>query len=212
MKSTKIYFLGIMLLLLSCAALYFTGALFDTAGNRYIEAFIMQPNNLSGERIGRPVQIEQLSEKFIRERLIRKFMHEYFHVNPDTENVTARMRGDSVMAALSYPAVFGEWKRTEGANIEKLAAKKNMRTVSIADEILKKGEYWEVAYTLYTWDAPNNMELAPTADTGIMHIKFDFEKGVREQRNGRSFDAREYLQSGGDPAAIFKFRVGEVKR
>lgn len=205
------YLFGILLLVLSFATLYFSGALLDAGGNRYIDAFVMQPNNLSTDRIGRPVPMEQLSEDFIRERLIRKFLHEYFYVNPDIENIALRTRANSIMAAISHPDVFNAWRQNEAEDIEKLATKKYMRTVGVRDEILPRGEYYEVFYTLYTWEFANNMELAPIAENRVMYIKIAFEKGVRETRGGGSFDVQEYLQDGGDPAAVFKFRVDEVK-
>ena len=205
------FFIGTLLLLLTFVALYFSGALFDASNDRKIQAFVFQPNNLSNDRIGRPVSVDQLSEKFVREKLIRKFVFEYFYVTPDIENIAIRTRGDSVMAAMSGPDVFKEWKKDQAEKIENLAGKKSFRTVNVTDEILKKGDYWEVNYELKTWDEPNNMDLNPTIEKGTLYLKISFEKGIRDQRAGSSFDVGEYLKEGGDPASIFKFRVDEVR-
>lgn len=212
MKKVIMFFSGLVLLLLTFVALYFSGALFDTGNNLGINTFIFQPNNLSENRIGHPVPIDKLSDKFIRERLIKKFVMEYFYITPDTENIAQRIRNDSILAAMSAPAVFKEWRQGMATDIEKLAGEKVLRTVEIADEIIRpeRGDYWEVFYELRTWDTPNDMASVPTVEHGVIYLKISFEKGVHDQRGGKPFDVQKYLQEGGDPAAIFKFRVDEV--
>jgi uncharacterized protein (UPF0333 family) len=205
------FLIGLILIAIMGAMLFFAGNVYDAANARHIEPFIIQPNNLSTDRIGKPIAIEQLSEKFIRERLIRKFVHEYFYVMPDDENIARRTRSDSVMAAMSAPDVFREWTINMAEDITEMASKKMMRTVAIADEIIQVGDYWEIYYELTTWDTPNNMDILPVVDTGTMYLRVAFEPGVRETRGGSNFDIRRYLNNGGDPAAIFKFRVDEVK-
>lgn len=212
MKKIVMFFIGTLLLLLTFVALYFSGALFDASNDRYIQSFVFQTNNLSTDRIGRPVPVDQLSEKFVRERLIKKFVFEYFYVTPDVENIATRTRSDSVMAAMSAPDVFKDWRKNQATEIENLASKKILRLVTVSDEILKKGDYWEVPYTLKTWNESNNMNLAPTVKSGVLYLKISFEKGIRDQRAGSSFDIGKYLKDGGDPAAIFKFRIDEIRR
>ncbi len=92
-----------------------------------------------------------------------------------------------------------------------MATDRQMRTVLIDDAIVQKGDYWEVPYTLITWDAPNDIDLTPRIENFIMHIKISFEPGLRDTRGGARFDTAKYLRRGGDPATIFKFRVEEVK-
>ena len=212
MKKLIMFFIGTLLLLLTFVALYFSGALFDASNDRKIQAFVFQPNNLSDDRIGRPVSVDQLSEKFVREKLIRKFVFEYFYVTPDIENIATRTRSDSIMAAMSGPDVFKDWKKDQAEKIENLAGKKSFRTVNIKDIIMPlNSDYWDVSYELKTWNEPNNMDLKPEIESGVLHLKISFEKGIRDQRAGSGFDVGEYLKEGGDPAAIFKFRVDEVR-
>lgn len=206
------FFAGLALLLLTFVTLYFSGALFDASNKRYIDTFVFQPNDLSVDRISRPIPADQLSEKFIRERLIKKFIVEYFYVTPDVENIAQRTGSHSIMSAMASPEVFKDWKNTEADTIEKLAGAKILRTVSIGDEILKKGDYWEIYYELKTWEEPNNIDVEPIIHAGIMYIKISFEKGIRNQINGQDFDVQKYLDEGKDPAAIFKFKVIEVRR
>lgn len=212
MRRLIIFLVGLLLLLLTFVTLYFSGALFDAADKRQIEPFVAQPNNLSEERIGRPITIEQATDTFVRERLIRKFVYEYFYVNPDVENIARRTRGDSVLATLSSKDVFNQWRAGTAEEIENLASKKYMRTVNIAREIIlpKDSNYWVVNYDLYTWDAPNDMGLLPMVTSGTMYLKIEFIKGIRGQSGSSEFNVKQHLENGGDPAAIFMFRVDEV--
>jgi hypothetical protein len=212
MHKLIMFFAGLILLMLTFAALYFSGALFDAGSKRQIKSFVFQPNDLSVGRIGRPIPVDELSEKFILERLIKKFVFEYFYATPDVENIAQRTRGNSILSAISAPDVFQEWKNTEAKEIEKLAGEKMLRMVRVADEILLKGDYLEVYYELITWDEPNNMNLGPKVENAIIYIKISFGQGVRDRINGRKFDVQKYLNGGGDPAAIFKFTVDGVRR
>lgn len=212
MRKILMFFAGLILLGLTFVTLYFSGALFDATNNRYINAFVFQPNNLSVDRIGRPIPVDELSDEFIRKRLIKKFIIEYFYATPDVEDIAQRTRSNSVLSAMATPLVFKEWVNGEAKDIETLAGYKSLRTVTVADEIIPQGDYWEVRYRLKTWDTPNDMDLEPRFEDGIVYIKISFEKGIRDQINGQDFNVNKYLKDGKDPAVIFKFKVEEVRR
>lgn len=215
------FLIGIVLIAIMGVVLFLSGAIFDATGSIRITPYVMQPNNRTDQRIGAPLAADALGDKFVRERLIRKFVYEYFYVLPDVENIAQRTLGNSVMAAMATPAVFENWKNTVAANIEQMAAKKMMRTVVVADEILKQpnSDYWEVYYELNTWDKPNDMTLVPIVETGIMYLKTHSWELTPEQILGqvpprdkiRSGDINTYLKRGGDPAAIFNFVVEEIR-
>ncbi len=206
------FFFGILLLGLTVAALYLAGTLFDIAERRKIDAFIMQPNDLSIDRIGTPIPLEQRSDAFIRNSLIRKFVYEYFYVNPDAENIAARTRRNSILAALSAPDVFDKWTDSVAVEIAEMARNKQMRTLYIGDIVLPPGgDYWYVSYDLMTWEAPNDMDTEPIVTSGVILLKITFVKDIRDTQGGAKFDVNKYLDNGGDPAAIFKFRVEEVR-
>ena len=118
------FIIGLLLLGVTFVTLYLTGALYNATDQRQINAYVFQPNNISSDRIGRPVPVENLSEKFVRERLIKKFITEYFYVTPDVEDIAACQRSNSVLAALSTPADFKTWRNTDDAEIENMADKK----------------------------------------------------------------------------------------
>jgi hypothetical protein len=217
------FFAGLALLLATFAALYFSGMLFDAGGKRRLGAFVFQPNDLSVDRVGRPIPADQLSEKFIREKLIGKFVIEYFYAAPDIENIARRTRADSVLAAMSAPDVFNDWLGGQAEEIERLAENKSMRSVSVGEIVRRPGsDYWEVFYELKTWESPNDMNLKPAVRRGVMLLRMlgkesednEGKESIREIRdtiNGRDFDVRKHLDNGGDPSIIFKFKISEVR-
>ena len=58
--------------------------------------------------------------------------------------------------------------------------------------------------------APVIERLADAHVLRTVHVVVRFEKELRDTMQGKPFDVREYLDRGGDPAAIFKFRVERV--
>ncbi|MBD5389023.1 hypothetical protein HDR63_02090 [bacterium] len=212
MKKVIMFLAGLMILLLMFAGLYFAAAVYD-AGDRFVvQPFVFQPNNLSTARIGVPASLDQMSDRTLLESLIKKYVVEYFYVTPDLENVARRTRGDGILALMSAPAVFREWKDTVGADIERMAEQDVLRRVTVADEILRPAgsDYWTVVYELKTWRTPNDMAATPTVTRGVIYLRVAFVKELRDQMHGEPFDVRSYLMGGGDPAAIFKFQVAEV--
>ncbi len=213
MKKLLGFLLGLLLIWVIFAMIYFSGVLYDATDNRHIEPVIFQPNDLSRDRVRRPVPLDNLSASYICDNLMKKFVMEYFYITPDVENIATRTRGNSVLAALSSRDVFRNWQNKTAIEIERLASRKVLRRVIITDEIVKmpNSDYWDVYYELQTWDAPNNLDAAPNVSRGVLHLKTVCERGVREVRGGNTFDIAQYLSDGGDPAAIFKFRVDEIR-
>ena len=204
------FFTGIAILLVAFTIMYFASVMFDVSYNSSVNAVIFQPDNLSKNRIKQPVSASKLSDN-IEEKLIKKYVTEYFYVIPDAENVALRSRNDSILAALSAPTVFRNWQKTVVPKIQEMAGDKILRDVKITNEIVKQGDYWQVHYELKKWDKPNIINAQPIISSGIIYLKTDFEPGLRETRGGKNFDMNKYIKSGGDPAALFKFRVTEVK-
>lgn len=215
MKRLIGFFIGLLLIVLTFAMLYFTGAIYDANKNREMGAFIMQPNNFSTARIGRPQSVDELSDRFLRDRLIGKFIHEYLYVVPDTENIKARAAVGGVLSAMVAPAVFDDWRHNVANEIEQLATDKYLRRVVVNDIVLPpNGDFWEISYETRTY-APNDMNAMPVVESGVMFLKIKMwapgESRIRDDVHGAPLDVNAYLKRGGDPAAVFKFVVEEVK-
>lgn len=210
MKKTLIFFIGFLLLILSFGMMYFASTLLTASNTSEINSVIFQPNNLSVNRTKKPISANQLGDS-IQEQLIKKYISEYFYIIPDSENLASRTLGDSIMAALSSPKVFSQWKKNKVPKMIEMAEKKMLQKIIIENEILKKGDYFEVHYELKTWEKPNIISENPKTEKGIIYLKTRFEKGLRDTRSGANFDVQKYIKNGGDPAALFKFMVMEIK-
>lgn len=201
---------GLLLLGVIIIALGLTGAVYDTGDKSRIQAVMFQPDNLSANRLPDPVALEGVTDAVLRDKLVKKFLHEFFYAIPDVDDVTRRTRRGAVLSFMSTGQVFEKWKSGEAAAIKELAGKKILRRVAIGDEIIKKGDYYEVRYELHEWDNPNIIGTIPTIKKGTAFLKLNFEHGIRSLWAGQPFDAQKYLETGMDPAAVFKFEVSEI--
>jgi len=213
MKKVIMFFVGFLLLISVFAILYFASLLFNAANNSSVNSFVFQPNNLSVNRIGPPIPAENIPKR-VQEKLIKKFVFEYFYIYPDVEDFALRVRKDSVLSGLSNSNVFKQWKDNQSQQMEQMTNDKMLRTVIINNNgILKKegSDYFEVHYELKTWTKPNIMGMKPEITTGVINLKTLFENGLREKRGGINFNINDYIKRGGNPAALFKFTVTDVK-
>lgn len=203
---------GIMLMGVTFSILYFASAIYDAGDQMHIEPYVFQPNNLSSRRIGVPMSIDQMKDSEIMDALVKKFVTEYFYVTPDIENISRRKRRGGILSLMASGDVYNQWVDGVVPELEQMAGDKMLRTVRVANQIFKPqgSDYWTVAYELKTWDVPNDMAATPVIERGVLYLKIAFEKQLRDQMHGTPFNVREYLDNGGDPAAIFNFRVDAV--
>ena len=211
MKKLVGFFAGIILLALCGAALYLTGAIFDAGRAQVIKPYFFQPNNISERRPGVPLTAADIGDSEFLELLVRKYITEYFYAAPDPENIAQRTNSQSTLARMSTAAVFDEWTQGEAQNIQKLADDKSMRTARVIDKIFKPSgsDYWVVNYELTTWAKPNDFNVLPIVSRGTMYMKIVYEPRMRTTPDINVL--HEYLEDGGDPAAVFQFTVTEIQ-
>lgn len=210
MKKLIMFLTGLVLLALTGVTVYFVGGIFDAGQKQLVIPYFFQPNNLSTQRPGVPQTAEYMGESQFLNLLVRKYITEYFYAAPDAENIASRTRANSVLALMSSSTVFDEWAANEASVIQKLAENKSMRTVRVIDDIFQPNgsKYWVVNYELKTWKKPNDFSISPTVTRGTMYMNITYEMGMR---NGVDIDAlHQYLEDGGDPAAVFNFRVNQI--
>ncbi len=211
MKQLITILFAMLMMLVTTIVLLLSGVLFDTGDKLQIQTVVFQPNNLSDTRIENPETLESFSDIAMRDKLIKNFIFEYFYVIPEISNIKNRMAYNSSLSQMSSSDVFEKWKNKTAVNINELVSNKKYRTVSIPTEIIQKGDFLEVQYELKTWEKSNDMETRPTVTRGFIYLKVAYENGLRETVGGKPFDANKYLESGRNPAAIFKFRVDELQ-
>lgn len=189
------------------------GKAFDASRNFAINSVIFQPADLSRDRIEKPIALDALDDNFVRNNLIKKYVHEYFYITPDEADMARRHSASGALARMSDGAVFLEWNEKVAPDMKKLAEKNVLRRV-VVNEIsaLPGSEYLRITYELQSWDVSNDIMRAPLVQKNkSMFIRADFEKGLRQTTSGGAkFDVKKYLESGGDAATIFRFRVLEV--
>ena len=193
------------------ASLYVTAAIFDAGTNHVIDTYFFQGNQRSADRPGVPVRPSELGEARMRDMLIRKFVNEYFYVIPDTANAAARVTPaqSSPLFGMALKSVFTDWTAGVGAEIQRLAARRVLRTVSVIGEITKPegDDYWHVNYELKTWDRPNDMGAAPTITRGVMYISLTV---TSKPDVVRSFGVLKMMETHRAPEAWFRFVVERV--
>ncbi len=210
MKKLIMFLLGITMLGLVGGVVYLAGGIFDAGWNQRIFPFFFQPNNLSEMRPGVPQTAEYMGNSQFLNLLVRKYITEYFYAAPDPENIARRIGANGALARMSSNAVFEEWYSNQGAQIQRLAENKSMRIARVMDDIYQpsNGQYWVVNYELITWTRPNDFSVAPTVTRGTMYMDITYEMGMRNDVGIGVL--HEFLENGGDPAAVFNFRVNRI--
>lgn len=210
MKKLIMFLAGLMLLVLTFGALYLGGAIYDAGEKRSIDTFFFQPNNLSADRPGELLTAAEMGESRILNMLVDRYVTEYFYVIPDRENIARRTRSGSVLARLSGADVFRTWQNTVANEIQTMADRGTMRTAAVVGDILRPigSDYWQADYELRTWDAANDLSVAPRVTRGTIYMKIRYDSGLRDSIV--DYGVHRYLDNGGDPAILFKFEVREV--
>ncbi len=213
MKKLVGFLAGIILLAFCGVAIYVAGAIFDAGRGQQITPYFFQPNNLSERRPGTPKTAAEIGESEFLELLVRRYVAEYFYAAPDPENIARRTGGQSTLALMSTADVFNEWRQGEAVTIKNLAADKAMRIAHVIDKIYKpnNSQYWVVNYALVTWVAPNNFDVPPVVSRGTLYMKIEYAPTLRQGAGVDIDTLHDYLERGGDPAAVFQFTVTEIQ-
>lgn len=210
MKKLLVFFVSLILLVLTGVAIYFAGGIFDAGVNQRVYPFFFQPNNLSSQRPGAPQTPEYIGDSEFRDMLVRKYITEYFFASPDAEDIAKRTSSQGTLSIMSSQGVFEGWLNNEAVTIQKLAEDKSMRTVKVIDKIFQPNgsKYWIVNYELKTWEKPNDFSVAPTITRGTLYMDIYYEPGF--PKNADIEKIHNYLEEGGDPASVFDFKVNRI--
>lgn len=211
MRKLISFFIGLIILAAMFAMIAGASIIYDTARKIQIETYFFQPNNMSVERVGLPMTISEIGSTKLRQMLVEKYISEYFYVIPDVANINDRMGPGSPLARMSLTSVFRQWQEQEGAYIKELAEQGAFRTVRVIGDIYKpdNSDFWTVKYEIKTWYHPNDMAEEPEIRQDVLYLGIDdvYMMDFRE-----NIDIAQYLENGGDPAAIFRFGVMAIGR
>lgn len=205
-----VFIFSCVLLGLITGLVYLGSVIYDVSGRQNIQPYIFQPRNLSKDRINEPIALKDFPEQQLKEALIKKFVYEYFYVIPDMNDLDRRARSGGFLSNMSSTQVFEDWKKIILPELSKYAQAGHVQHVVVHTPINQSGDYWEVNYELIYNDTPNRMDALPKSESNHIYIMYDYEPGLRESFGGKSLNIKKYLDKGGDPAGIFKFRVTKV--
>ena len=220
MNKIRSFFIGILLLAISFAAIVLVALIFCSDKQLSIKSYIFQMGNYAEtQRVGALQKLEDISAVELRNKLIKKYVSEYFLVVPGEQNVTAR----PVLRQLSDAYAYKQWQSGEAENIVKMSGAKMFRRVYVSDadiaamDMPDGYDYYDenstepimysVRYRTETWSESNAMWIEPTYEIGEINLEIKFKPGIRDTINGESFSIKKYLESGNNPVGLFMFKV-----
>lgn len=230
MNRLKSFFAGILLLAIVFAMVFLTALIYRANERSSIRSYIFQMSNHANQRVGTLQNLNDISANDLRNKLIKVYVSEYFKVIPGDQNITDR----PLLKILSdhRTDVFEKWESTVAKEIEEMSSRNMFRMVRIHDDGIVTynktdvGEedagkvYYMVRYYTSTWPDSNTLETEPIYDQGTLYLEIRFKPGIVEDEYITGIDKtgkkkhmslREYLESGNNPAGLFKFRVTKVK-
>ena len=217
MIKIKAFFVGILLLLATFAMVVLVAVIYRANERMSIKSYIFQINNFASQRVGALQKLDDMSAVELRNRLIKKYVSEYFTVIPNEENVSVRPD----LRILSEGTAYQQWESGEAVKIADMSRNKMFRTVEVIDTdiatvnmpegydyynaIEAQSIIYEVRFTTKTWSESNAMQISPTYDSGTVYIEARFKPGIIQDVN-----VRKYLESGENPLVLFMFKVSNV--
>ena len=217
MNKIKSFFIGCLLLAIGFAMVILVTLVYRANEQETIKSYIFQMNNFASERVGELQDIKDISANDLRNKLIKKYVSEYFKVIPGDKDVTNR----PVLKKMSSENAFKQWENDEAKTIEDMSDQNMFRMVRVMDDgiatITKKKNinydtddlaeriYYAVRYYMYTWHESNKMGTQPTYEQGTLYIEAKFKPGIRPDVN-----IRKDLEKGLDPAGLFMFQVTNI--
>ena len=218
MNKIKAFFVGIFLLFAVVAMIVLAALIYRTGERSSVKSYIFQMGNNANQRVGNLQNLDDISATDLRNKLIKKYVAEYFKVIPGDTDILNRQ----TLWVMSDTNAFEHWKKTEAKNITEMSNKKMFRIARVHDDGIAaynkpenesrktddvKSVYYKVRYYTSTWSRSNVLETEPVYDQGTLYLEIEFEPGLRETIKRKKYNIREYLESGQNPAGLFKFRV-----
>ena len=221
MNKIKSFFMSVILLAMTFAIVVGVALIYRANERMSVRSYIFQVNNYANQRVGELQDINDISPEDLRNKLIKKYVSEYFKVIPGDTDVTNR----PILRSLSNDTAYEQWTQNEAKTIEEMSNKNMFRRVRVYDNGIatlnrpsdydyKSGDvqniYYAVRYYMQTWTEPNKMDTPPQVQQGTIYIEARFEPGIRETINGKHFNLKKHLQSNQSPVSLFKFTVTNI--
>ena len=212
MRKVFLFLAGLLLVAVMCGAMFVAAAIYQTSNKATVVPYFFQPANNPVERPGVPVSPDDLGANAtdlensqMYRRLISRYITQMFYVTPDS-TVEARY---NALRHMALSNVLNTWQEFIAPEIKEMAMNKVLRTVHVID-IVPEGDYHKVEYELKTWNKPNDMNALPEITYGTVYLKVYYKPGIRQEMVRTGQTVTEYLENGGDPAAVFRFGIEDM--
>ena len=207
MNRLKSFFIGILLLAITFAVVFFAVLVYRANSQTHVRTYIFQMGDSPTERVGPLQDVTTMKPEWLRNKLIQKYVAEYFKVIPVDKNVSQK----TTIAGLSSPEVYTNWLNGEAKEIENMAEHKMFRNVWVDPANIKptnEPDWFEVPYATRTWYESNNMagSIEESFRTVLLYVRFGPEI-FRQDIN-----IKKSLENDDNPAMLFKFRVDAVQQ
>lgn len=217
MNKLASFFVGCLLLIAGFAMVILVTLIYQANEQESIKSYFFQMSNFASNRVGELQDINDISANDLRNKLIKKYVSEYFKVIPGDTDVTNR----PVLKDMSSTTAFEQWEKDEAKTIADMSDQNMFRIVRVQDDgiaritkmknenyntnELAESVYYAVRYYMYTWSTSNVMETKPTYEQGTIYLEAKFKPGIKPNVN-----VRKYLKGGFDPAGLFMFEVTNI--
>ncbi len=216
MNRLKSFLMGFILLIMTFVIIVLVALIYRANDRMSVQSYIFQTNNFANQRVGELQNVNDISDEDLRNKLIKKYVSEYFRVIPGEKDVENR----PVLDLLSTDTAFKQWQKGEAQNIIKMSEKNMFRIVHVPDDGIAtlnrpadynyrdtnyQKIYYSVHYYMQTWNEPNKMGSEPVFEQGTINIEAVFMPGIVEGVN-----IQKYLEKGYSPAGLFNFRVTNI--
>lgn len=213
MNKFKAFFGGLILIIVTFAIVFVTVLMYRANSQLSVETYIFQMDNSANQRVGPLQDINTMRPEGLRNKLIQKYIAEYFKVIPSSssnnQNAGITVQGSNIVA-LSSPDVYNKWLESEAKTINEMSKTKVFRNVWVAPENIKPAkapDWFEVQYVTKTWSESNNMSIPVIDDFGTVMMHVIFKPGFNPNKN-----IRKSLENGENPAKLFMFKVIDIQK
>ncbi len=223
MNKIKSFFIGLLLLSATFVMVVGVALIYRSADQLSIKSYIFQMGNYADGRVGALQKLDNMSAVELRNKLIKKYVSEYFLVVPGEQNVLSRPS----LKQMSDSYAYGQWQSNEAEKIAQMSKDKMFRRVYISDADIAAMDMpdgydyynakpdesilYSVHYITETWPESNSMGVTPIYESGNIDIVVSFRPGIRKTMNGKKFNIKKYLESGNDPLGLFMFKVTNIR-
>ena len=206
MNKIKSFFIGTLLLASTFTTVFIAVLTYRAHEQSHIKTYIFQTAQRPNGRVGPLQSLDDLKIDGLRNKLIQKYVSEYFKVIPGNDNPEQKR----IVADLSKKRVYDQWLNGEAKNIEQMSKNKMFRNVWVDTSQIQQiqnssSDWFAVPYFTQTWTESNNMSADVVRQAGVINLRITFFLNFRPETN-----VKKHLEQGGDPAGLFMFRVDEI--